>query len=200
MPRLGSRVRAPLSAPSHASGRFSNRPFSYRRRSGQVVRQRPAKPLPPVRIRASPPDRPRGPPKGGPLFVRGSRARVAPAARCGARTPDGGDSVGVPLRPIRLRNPPAPAAGVPLRLPDPGAFPNEARNPIWHGPKTVQMGFSAPFGIRTFAEGGRVLGRFLDTLLSIKHYLSIMHQLYVSLHMWSTYPLLKKSLRGILSQ
>ena len=31
------------------------RPFAYRR-SGQVVRQRPAKPLPPVRIRASPPE------------------------------------------------------------------------------------------------------------------------------------------------
>ena len=30
------------------------------------------------------------------------------------------------------------------------------------------MGLSAPFGIRTFAEGGHVLGRFLDTLLSIK--------------------------------
>ena len=29
------------------------------RRSGQVVRQRPAKPLPPVRIRASPPKHPR---------------------------------------------------------------------------------------------------------------------------------------------
>ena len=69
-----------------------------------------------------------------------------------SRAPDGGDSVGVPLRPIRLRNP--SAAGAPLQLPDPGAFPNEARNPIWHGPKTVQMGFSAPFGIRTFAEGG----------------------------------------------
>ena len=87
MPRLGSRVRAPLSAPSHASGRFSNRPFSYRRRSGQVVRQRPAKPLPPVRIRASPPDRPRGPPKGGPLFVRGTQIRAVPAARCGGADP-----------------------------------------------------------------------------------------------------------------
>ena len=30
------------------------------------------------------------------------------------------------------------------------------------------MGLSAPFGIRTFAEDGHVLGRFLDTLLSIK--------------------------------
>ena len=36
-------------------GRFLFRPFAYRR-SGQVVRQRPAKPLPPVRIRASPPE------------------------------------------------------------------------------------------------------------------------------------------------
>ncbi len=198
MPRLGSRVRAPLSAPSHASGRFSNRPFSYRRRSGQVVRQRPAKPLPPVRIRASPPDRPRGPPKGGPLFVRGTQIRAVPAARCGG--------AGAGRRRLRRCAPPASSAaesagaGAPLQLPDPGAFPNEAINPIWHGPKTVQMGFSAPFGIRTFAEGRHVLGRFLDTLLSIKHYLSIMHQLYVSLHMWSTYPLLKKSLRGILSQ
>ena len=52
--------------------------------------------------------------------------------------------------------------------PDPGAFPNGARDPIWRGPKTVQMGLSAPFGIRTFAESGHVLGRFLDTLLSIK--------------------------------
>ena len=59
----------------------------------------------------------------------------------------------MPLRPLRLRNPPAPTAGAPLRLPDPGAFPNEARNPIWHGSKTVQMGLSAPFGIGTFAEG-----------------------------------------------
>ena len=116
-----------------------------------------------------------------------------------SRAPDGGDSAGVPLRPLRLRNPPAPAAGAPLQLPDPGAFPNEAINPIWHGPKTVQMGFLAPFGIRTFAEGRHVLGRFLDTLLSIKHYLSIMHQLYVYLHIRSAYPLLKKSLRGILS-
>ena len=32
------------------------------------------------------------------------------------------------------------------------------------------------------------------------HYLSITHQLYVSLHMWSIYPLLKKSSRSILSQ
>ena len=29
MPRLGSRVRAPLSAPSHDSGRLEDRPFSY---------------------------------------------------------------------------------------------------------------------------------------------------------------------------
>ena len=112
---------------------------------------------------------PRGPSERRAPF----RSRAPRFGRCrrrgaGARTPDGGDSVGVPLRPLRLRNPPAPAAGVPLRLPDPGAFPNGARNPIWRGPKTVQMGFSAPFGIRTFAEGGHVLGRFLDTLLSIK--------------------------------
>ena len=85
-----------------------------------------------------------------------------------SRAPDGGDSVGVPLRPLRLRNPPAPAAGAPLRLPDPGAFPNGAESPIQHGPKTVQMGLSAPFGIRTFAEDRHVLGRSLDTLLSIK--------------------------------
>ena len=184
MPRLGSRVRAPLSAPSHASGRFSNRPFSYRRRSGQVVRQRPAKPLPPVRIRASPPDRPRGPPKGGPLFVRGTQIRAVPAARCGGAGAGG----------YRQQ-----ASWGGASRANPGTFPNGAESPIQHGTKTVQMGFSAPFGIRTFAEGRHVLGRFLDTLLSIKHYLSIMHQLYVSLHMWSTYPLLKKSLRGILS-
>ena len=30
------------------------------------------------------------------------------------------------------------------------------------------MGLSAPFGIRTFAEDGHLLGRFLDTLLSVK--------------------------------
>ena len=75
-----------------------------------------------------------------------------------SRAPDGGDSVGVPLRPIRLRNP--SAAGAPLQLPDPGAFPNEARNPIWHGPKTVQMGFSAPFGI----ERGRAFSSNFNNL------------------------------------
>ena len=90
MPRLGSRVRAPLSAPSHASGRFSNRPFSYRRRSGQVVRQRPAKPLPPVRIRASPPDRPGALRKEGPFSFacpgrRRLRRRRRPVSRCGSR-------------------------------------------------------------------------------------------------------------------
>ena len=95
MPRLGSRVRAPLSAPSHASGRFSNRPFSYRRRSGQVVRQRPAKPLPPVRIRASPPDRPRGPPKRGPLFVRGHRTAETPSV-----CPSGLFGCGIRRRPV----------------------------------------------------------------------------------------------------
>ena len=77
----------------------------------------------------------------------------------------------MPLWPLRLRNPPAPAAGVPLRRTrarcappraDPGAFPNGARNPIWHGPKTVQMGLSAPFGIRTFAEGG--LSHLISTI------------------------------------
>ena len=74
MPRLGSRVRAPLSAPLHVRSRFSNRLFSYRR-SGQVVRQRPAKPLPPVRIRASPPERSRGP--SGPLFMYGDPTLLA---------------------------------------------------------------------------------------------------------------------------
>ena len=42
-------------SPLHASTKAGlDRPFSYRR-SGQVVRQGPAKPSPPVRIRASPP-------------------------------------------------------------------------------------------------------------------------------------------------
>ena len=93
-------------------------------------------------------------------MIRVSQIRAVPAARCGARTPDGGDSVGVPLRPLRQRNPPAPAAGAPLQLPDPGAFPNEAINPIWHGPKTVQMGFSAPFGI----ERGRAFSSNFNNL------------------------------------
>ena len=58
-------------------GRFLFRPFSYRR-SGQVVRQRPAKPLPPVRIRASPPYDHAGHPTGCPFFL--SFLRV-PSAR-----------------------------------------------------------------------------------------------------------------------
>ncbi len=66
-----------------------------------------------------------------------------------SRHPDSGGAGGAVRGrgPRTAETPPAPAAGVPLRLPDPGAFPNEARNPIWRGPKTVQMGFSAPFGI-----------------------------------------------------
>ena len=50
-------------------GRFLFRPFAYRR-SGQVVRQRPAKPLPPVRIRASPPGITSGRPTGRPVSFR----------------------------------------------------------------------------------------------------------------------------------
>ena len=73
---------------------------------------------------------PRGPPKGGPLFH--------------LRAPDGGDSGG----------------RCPLQLPDPGAFPNEAINPIWRGPKTVQMGLSAPFGI----ERGRAFSSNFNNL------------------------------------
>ena len=48
------------------------------RRLGQVVRQRPAKPLPPVRIRASPPYDHAGHPTGCPFFL--SFLRV-PSAR-----------------------------------------------------------------------------------------------------------------------
>ena len=50
----------------------------------------------------------------GPLRKEGPFSFAAPRfGRCrrrgaGARAPDGGDSVGVPLRPLRLRNPPAP--------------------------------------------------------------------------------------------
>ena len=79
-----------------------------------------------------------------------------------SRHPDSGGAGGA----VRGRGhrtaetPPAPAAGVPLRLPDPGAFPNEARNPIWHGPKTVQMGLSAPFGI----ERGRAFSSNFNNL------------------------------------
>ena len=62
MPRSGSRVRTPSSAPLSHRGRsrhclaglFYDKSRTWRR--GQVVRQRPAKPSPPVRIRASPPD------------------------------------------------------------------------------------------------------------------------------------------------
>ena len=118
-------------------------------------------------------------------LVRGTQIRAVPAARCRGAGAGG----------YRQQ-----ASWGGASRANPGTFPNGAESPIQHGTKTVQMGLSAPFGIRTFAESGHVLGRFLDTLLSIKHYLSIMHQLYVSLHMWSTYPLLKKSLRGILSQ
>ena len=105
------------------------------------------------------------PPKGPSERRAPFRSRAPRFGRCrrrgaGARAPDGGDSVGVPLRPLRLRNPSAPAVGVPLRLPDPGAFPNEARNPIWHGPKTVQMGLSAPFGI----ERGRAFSSNFNNL------------------------------------
>ena len=55
-------------SPLHASTKAGlDRPFSYRR-SGQVVRQGPAKPSPPVRIRASPPRAHRAPAFAGALF------------------------------------------------------------------------------------------------------------------------------------
>ena len=59
MPRLGSRVRVPSSAPlnviepAYKVGSFHQVHFGWRR--GQAVRQRPAKPLSPVRFRSSPP-------------------------------------------------------------------------------------------------------------------------------------------------
>ena len=55
-------------SPLHASTKAGlDRPFSYRR-SGQVVRQGPAKPSPPVRIRASPPRAHRAPAFAGAFF------------------------------------------------------------------------------------------------------------------------------------
>ena len=55
-----------------------------------MVRQRPAKPLPPVRIRASPPDRPGALRKEGPFSFacpgrRRLRRRRRPVSRCGSR-------------------------------------------------------------------------------------------------------------------
>ena len=150
MPRLGSRVRAPLSAPSHASGRFSNRPFSYRRRSGQVVRQRPAKPLPPVRIRASPPDRPRGPPKGGPLFVRGTQIRAVPAARCGEGVSRcGGRGRGA-----------FPAARRPARIR--ALFQMEQEIPFGTGPRRSKWDFLLHLGFEPLLRAG-----FLSRLLGV---------------------------------
>ena len=56
-------------SPLHTSTKAGlDRPFSYRR-SGQVVRQGPAKPSPPVRIRASPPRAHRAPAFAGALFA-----------------------------------------------------------------------------------------------------------------------------------
>ena len=86
-------------------------------------------------------------------LVRGTQIRAVPAARCGGAGAGG----------YRQQ-----ASWGGASRANPGTFPNGAESPIQHGPKTVQMGFFAPFGIRTFAEGGHVLGRFFDTLLSIK--------------------------------
>ena len=55
------------------------------------------------------------PPKGPSERRAPFRSRHPGPRGAGARTPDGGDSVGVPLWSLRLRNPSAPAAGVPLR-------------------------------------------------------------------------------------
>ena len=120
---------------------------------------------------------------GGAVRGRGPRTAETPAV-----CPSGLFDCG-----IRRRRRPVSRCGSRIRA----LFQMKQEIPFGTGPRRSKWDFLLHLGS---SGGGHVLGRFLDTLLSIKHYLSIMHQLYVSLHMWPTYPLLKKSLRGILSQ
>ena len=100
-----------------------------------MVRQRPAKPLPPVRIRASPPDRPRGPPKGGPLFVRGTQIRAVPAARCGGADPG--------RRRLRRRRRPVSRCGSRIRA----LFQMKQEIPFGTGPRRSKWDFLLHLGL-----------------------------------------------------
>ena len=115
----------------------SHRLFSYRWRSGQVVRQRPAKPLPPVRIRASPPGTVQGALPGRPVF---NRKRESPPPPCLPHgTSAGSDGENPVLRP-RRRFPVRPGDSSPRyrdrtqrwrRPPEEAAVPNGTLKPDW---------------------------------------------------------------------
>ena len=90
-----------------------HRLFSYRWRSGQVVRQRPAKPLPPVRIRASPPGTVQGALPGRPVSFREASCRSPRCRSSGAtaRThPQDSNAASPGTRPPRHGRPPHAAA------------------------------------------------------------------------------------------
>ena len=158
------RVRALLSAPSHASGRFSNRPFHIDGEVAMGKAEACKKPLPPVRIRASPPDRSR-PPKGGP-FVCGTQIWGGAGVWRGARRPrhPGASKWSRKSHPARVQD-----------------GPNGTFCSIWDS---------------NFAEGG--IPEDSPTPCLIKTLFVDYASKCTFLYIWSTYPLLKKKLRGIL--
>ena len=209
MPRLGSRVRAPLSAPLHFRTVLDG-PFSAKWPSGKAEACKAFTPGSNPGFASRSPKGPSFP--EGPFSLRGTG--FGPHWRRGT-----GETRGVFQRSAQGAARAAASAGGAAARGIRGGHRWRQRQVSWEGRPVrtrvlFQMKRKIPFSTCLRRPKQDFLLHFgsgedrgaLAWLVSWRrfhranHYLSITHQLYVSLHMWSIYPLLKKSSRSILSQ